>query len=114
MLMKQLVEFPLEDGGTILVEIDEPDGAGKTERVARAKKTIEKAKQSFEKALDNVEPAANAVISKLKGLIEQPDEIGVEFGIKLSMESGVVIASAGIEANFKVTLKWTNLGKEKR
>ncbi len=113
--MKQLVEFPLEVGGTILVEVDEPDDAGKTARVARGgKKTIEKANQNFEKALDSVKPTANAVISKLRDLIEQPGEIGVEFGIKLSAESGVVIASAGIEANFKVTLRWTNLGKEKR
>ena len=112
--MKQLVEFPLEDGSSILVEVDEAESAGKTARVARGDKIVKKANQNFEKALDRVKPTANAVISKLRDLIEEPGEIGVEFGIKLSAESGVVIASAGIEANFKVTLKWTNLGKEKR
>ncbi len=105
--MKQLIEFPLEDGSTILVEVDEPEGAGRTRQVARGgDKTIEKANQTFEKALDKVKPTANAVISKLRDLIEQPDEIGVEFGLKFSAESGVIIAAAGIEANFKVMIKW--------
>ncbi len=104
--MKQLIEFALEDGSTILVEVDAPERAGGTAPVARGGKTIEKAKQNFESALEMVKPTANAVISKLRDLAEQPDEIGVEFGIKLSADSGVVIASAGIEANFKVSLKW--------
>ncbi len=105
--MKQLIEFPLEDGSTILIEVDDPEGAGGTARVARrGEKTITRANQNFEKALDRVKPTANAVISKLRDLIEQPDEISAEFGLKFSAESGVIIASAGIEANFKVTLKW--------
>ncbi|MCP4580496.1 MAG: hypothetical protein GY839_02680 [candidate division Zixibacteria bacterium] len=104
--MKQLVEFPLDDGSSILVEVDESESAGMAAPVAFGEKTIEKAKQSFETALDKVKPTANAVISKLRDLTEQPDEINVEFGIKLSAETGAIIASAGIEANFKVTLKW--------
>ncbi len=104
--MKQIVEFPLEDGSTIWVEVDELEGAGMAAPVALGDKRIKKAKQSFEAALENVKPAASVVISKLRDLIEQPDEIGLEFGIKLSMESGVILASAGMEANFKVTLKW--------
>ncbi|MCK4856620.1 MAG: hypothetical protein KAT58_01495 [candidate division Zixibacteria bacterium] len=105
--MKQLIEFPLEDGSTILVEVDEPESAGGTARVARrGDKIVEKANQSFETALDKVKPTANAVIAKLRGLYDPPDEISVEFGIKLSAETGVVLAAAGMEANFKVTLKW--------
>lgn len=110
--MKQLVEFPLEDGGMILVEVDEPESAGKRARVARGDKTVERANQNFETAMDKVKPTANAVISKLRGLYDPPQEISVEFGLKLSAEAGVVLAAAGIEANYRVTLKWQKSEKE--
>ncbi len=105
--MKRLIEFPLEDGTIILVEVDEPEGAGRSERVARGGvKSLERASQSFETALDKMKPAASAVISKLRGLTDSPDEIGVEFGLKFNAKSGVILASASVEANFKVALKW--------
>ena len=110
--MKRLVEFPLEDGSTILVEVDEPESAGGTARVARGdNKTVAKANQTFEKALDKIKPTANAVISKLRDLTHSPDEITVEFGLKLSAEAGAVLAAAGIEANYKVTLTWKKVEK---
>lgn len=105
--MKRLLEFTLEDGNTIWVEVDEPETPGGAARVSRNdQKTVEKANQSFETALDKVKPTANAVIAKLRSLVDAPDEISVEFGLKFSAEAGVVLASAGIEANYKVTLKW--------
>ncbi len=113
--MKRLVEFPLEDGSNIWVEVDEPEGAGWNERVSRrGDKTVEKANQSFEKALDKVKPTANAVISKLRDLSYSPDEITVEFGLKFNAKAGAVLAAAGIEANYKVTLKWNKDIKKKR
>ena len=111
--MKRLVEFPLEDGSTIMVEVDEPERAGGTTRVSRGgEKTVEKANQSFEAALDKVKPTANAVISKLRDLYDPPDEISVEFGLKLSAKAGVFLAAAGVEANYKVTLKWKKNEKQ--
>ncbi len=50
--MKHLVEFPLEDGGRIVVEIDEPETGG-TVRAGREDKT-EKARETFEDALNKV------------------------------------------------------------
>lgn len=104
--MKRLVEFPLEDGGAIVVEVDGPEPRGGPVRGIRAGEVIEKAAQTFEAALDKIKPAAAAIITKLRQLGEPPDEVGVEFGIKLSAEAGAVIASAGVEANYRVTLTW--------
>ena len=33
-------------------------------------------------------------------------EIEVEFGMKMDVKAGAIIASTGVEANFKVKLKW--------
>src|SRR3990170_7169368 len=103
--MKRLIEFPLQDGGSVIVEVDEPVPEGVVKAV-RPGEVVAKAKETLEDALDKIQPAAHAIITKLRELPDAPDEIGVEFGIKLSAEAGAFIASAGVEANYKVTLKW--------
>ena len=104
--MKQLVEFPLQDGTSIIVEVEQPEG-GVVKAARSPGEVVAKAKETLEDALDKIKPAAQSIIAKLRGLQDAPDEIGVEFGIKLSAEAGAFIASAGVEANYKVTLKWS-------
>lgn len=103
--MKHLVEFPLEDRTSILVEIDEPE-IGNMVRSARPSETIVKAQKTFEEAMEKVKPAAAAIIAKFRSLHDALDEIEVEFGLKLGADAGAFIASAGVKANYKVTLKW--------
>jgi hypothetical protein len=99
--MKQLVEYELEDGSTIIVEVDLPEAS--IERAGRGDQII-KAKERFGEALEQIKPVAQTVFSKLGSL--SADEIGVEFGIKLGAKAGVIIASADTEANFTVSLTW--------
>ena len=103
--MKKLVEFPLEDGTSILVEVEENE-AGGVIKAARAGDTVEKASKTFEQAMDKVRPAASAIIAKIRGLHDAPDEVEVQFGLKLSAEAGAFVAAAGVDANYAVTLKW--------
>lgn len=58
MALKQLLEFPLQDGCTIVVEVDE--GAAGTQRAARPGEVAEQVQKSFEEALAPVAPAAEA------------------------------------------------------
>ncbi|MEJ5241755.1 MAG: CU044_2847 family protein [Anaerolineales bacterium] len=102
--MKQLIEFPLEDGTSILVETEVAEGSGMV-RVSR-EGVPEKARQTFEAALEKIRPAAQVIIQKLRALHDAPDEITVEFGLKMSAEAGAIVAAGGLEANYKVTLKW--------
>jgi hypothetical protein len=104
--MKQLIEFPLEEGGSIVVEVDVPEQEGGSVHAARPGEIAAKAEQTFEAALERIKPAAGAIIGKLRGLSDPPNEMEVEFGLKLSAEAGAVIAAAGAEANYKVVLKW--------
>jgi hypothetical protein len=103
--MKQLIEFPLQDGGAVLVQVDEPLPAGVV-KAARPGEVIKKAGQTFEQALDKIKPAASIIISRLRGLADPPDEIEVEFGLTLNAEAGAFVAAAGAEANYTVTLIW--------
>jgi hypothetical protein len=101
--MRRLIEYPLATGGSVIVEVEDPEGEGVV-RVARGE-IAAKASQTFEEAIDAVKPAILAIISKLKEM-STPGQIGVEFGIKLGAKAGAFFSSADAEANFKVTLTW--------
>jgi hypothetical protein len=102
--MKKLIEFPLEDGNHVIIEVDEeesgPIPAGRGERPVLNQQTLEE-------ALQKVFPAIKAVAQKLGSLDLKPDEVEIAFGIKLSTSLGALIASAGAEANFDITLRWS-------
>lgn len=105
--MKRLVEFPLEEGGTILVEVESEEGAGMVPAARGGERSVtERARQSFEEAWEKVRPAAAAIVGKLRTLHDPPDKVEVTFGLKMDAEAGAILASAGMEANFKVTLTW--------
>ena len=104
--MSRLVEFPLQDGGSVLVEVDAGSAGGRVTRGWGDRSVTDKAEQTFEQAISRVEPAAQTLISRLRSLPEGPDEVGVEFGLELSAEAGAFIAAASTTANFKVSLTW--------
>ncbi|MDW7991470.1 MAG: CU044_2847 family protein [Anaerolineae bacterium] len=111
--MRRLVEFPLEDGTSVWVEVEEVEGPGMVP-AARGEGVPERARQTFEAALERVRPLAKAVICKLRTLADPPDEIDeieVEFGLKLNAEAGAILAAAGTEAHYTVTLTWKREGK---
>lgn len=103
--VKKLVEFELAAGGSILVEVEEHEQGGIVP-AARPGELVAQASLSFEQALEGIKPAAMTIISKLRSLSEAPDEIEVEFGVKLGAEAGALIAAASAEANYIVKLKW--------
>jgi Trypsin-co-occurring domain 1 len=104
--MKRYVEFSSKQGTSIVVEVEEPQPETGEVRAGRPSAVAAKAKQTLEDSLDVVKPAAEALVDKLKNLASAPDEVGIEFGIKLSAEAGAFIASASTEANFSVKLTW--------
>jgi len=104
--MKQLVEFDLEEGGSIWVEVDMPEASGMAPALRGTVDVAEKAGQTFEAALEKARPAAAAIIQKLRALHDPPDEVKVEFGLKMSATAGAVVAATSAEANYKVSLTW--------
>src|SRR5260370_24448776 len=108
MKMKHFVEFKMEDGSAIIVEVDEPETGGTTRASRRPGEIAEEARETFEQALSKIRPATEKAITTLRGLADKPDEIEMEFGFNLSAAAGVVIASARTSANYKGTLRCAN------
>jgi hypothetical protein len=115
--MKRLVEFKLtnnpSDESTIVVEINEPEPEGGVTRASRGPgQMLDVARDTFETGLEKIHRATESAIAKLRNLSEKPDEVTMEFGFNLNAEFGAIIASAGVEANYKVTISWSKKPEE--
>jgi hypothetical protein len=71
--VSRLVEFPLEGGGSVVVEVAESELPEGPVRAARPGEIAAKATQSFEAALAKVRPAAEGIIANLpRSVCRQP------------------------------------------
>ena len=106
-LIKRLVEFPLDQGGSVLIEVDEPPAGPTMRGLGKDRSTlVEKAGETFEDATSAVTPAARSLLARLRSIEDPPDEVGIEFGVQLSAQTEAFIASVAAEANFKVSMTW--------
>lgn len=105
-MMKRLVEFPLDHGGSVLVEVTDPASGPVMRGLRDTTALLQQADESFEAATAAIPLAARSLISRLRSIEEPPDEIGIEFGVQLSAQTGAFIASVAAEANFTVSMTW--------
>lgn len=107
--MARFVEFPLEEGGSILIEVNEEalGRAGFVKAGEPQKDVAEVAKLSFDAAIENVRRASNVMVAKLRNLSTTPDEMQVNFSLKASVELGnLAVSKGGPDASYFVSLKW--------
>ncbi len=105
--MKRLVEFPLDQGGSVVVEVDEPSARPVTRGIGKDRSSlVEEADKTFEDATAAVTPAARSLIARLRSIDDPPDEVGIVFGVQLSAQTGAFIASVAAQANFTVSMTW--------
>jgi hypothetical protein len=100
------VEVPLPAGGSLIVESSSAPETGVV-RAGRARDVAAMAAETFESAIDRLKSAADAVVSKMDTLAKRPNEVTVQFAVKLGTEIGVVIANTSAEANLTLQVKWT-------
>ncbi|WP_381791382.1 CU044_2847 family protein [Streptomyces niveus] len=100
------VEVPLSDGGDDVVRVQIREVDESLVRVGRGGRTVARAERSLGQMLDTVRPVAESFVGRFRGMANAPDELTLEFGVSLSAEADVVIASTATAANFTVTLTW--------
>lgn len=100
------VEFPVEAGGTVLVQVPDEQPAGSVMRGRAAEATIDRADQTFEMALSTIRTVANGVVLQLKDIAVRPQQVTVEFGIELTGKMGSMLVAASASAQLKVSLTW--------
>jgi hypothetical protein len=104
--MGRLIEFEVPGSETLLVETQE-NGTSGPQPLGVEAETIEKATMSLDTAIAKIRPMANILLAELKGLEQRPEEVAIEFGVKLSASAGILIANTAVEGNCKITLKWS-------
>ena len=94
----------------ILIEADDlPEGrTPRYQDYGELRGSKELISQSFQKGMDLIRTCAEQVTSAVETLSKtaQPNEVEVEFGIKLTGEMGALLAKQSTEAHIQVTLKW--------
>jgi hypothetical protein len=102
--MPELMSFPIDGEDAVLVEVDldQPEIGP----VSRTGDLIKSATSSFDGALAHVRRAASIALANFRDMDVRPDEIQVEFGVKLNAQAGAVIARTGGEGHLKVKLTW--------
>jgi hypothetical protein len=110
--VRQLVEFPLDGGGSVFVEVDDREGAAGYVRAGRPGDLAAKAEETFDAAVGVVRTVATRLVGQVQemGAALQPDEVEVQFGICFSGRVGAVIAATEGEAQVTVTLRWAPSG----
>jgi hypothetical protein len=120
--MSRYIQYPTADGGIVLVEIEDAEetaipkgGVVPASRISgQAQAAVQEVGTKFEDALGVVRRNAQAVINKVKGLSDPPDEVEVTFGLKATGELGnFAVAKAGAEANYTIKMTWKREEKSK-
>jgi hypothetical protein len=102
--VNEFVEVPLPDGLGLVVEtVDIRPG---TVPAGRLHDLADSAAESFDSAMNRVRNAAGTVVQRMNAMAQPPDEVTVEFAVKLATQAGVVIANTSAEANLTVRLSW--------
>jgi hypothetical protein len=109
--MSKYVETLIGDLGSVQIEISEEMVVSHAQGdVVKASPSLEdisrRAKSAFSKALEITQMMANEFGNKLKELAESPNEVELTFGLKVDASASTLIAKAGTEGQFQVTLKW--------
>lgn len=104
--MANIVQFKLETAPNVFtdVAVEVRDAAVGQQQIGRAGDVVEQATMTFNQVLGQLTSLSSSLMNALREVA--PDKVDVEFGVKLSATSGVIVASGTGEAAFKITLKW--------
>jgi hypothetical protein len=105
-MAEELVLMTIGDAPAVLVEAGTEIGMPVGIEPASIDDVVQNAAAGFDAAIDAISASAARVVDAMRRAGE-PDEVTLQFGIKITVEAGAIIAKTGGEANFSVTLKWT-------
>ncbi|MFB7106702.1 CU044_2847 family protein [Streptomyces hydrogenans] len=92
-----------EGSDTAVFEVDGEFGGSDLE-LAAGGDVVARARVSLSEALDQVRPVLARVVETTRDL--GPEEVEIQFGLKMGGETGVIIAKGTAEVNFAVRLVW--------
>ena len=92
--------------GQSVVLVDLASKAGLREVSLKPQDLAERSAAALDSGMASIREMAERVSSATRGLAHRPEEVMVEFGLKLDVSGRAVIAQAGAEVHLTVTLTW--------
>ncbi|GAA2520505.1 CU044_2847 family protein [Winogradskya humida] len=102
--MTVLVEVGLDGGGSLLLEAAGTGVAGPV-KAGRGSDAVHALHDSLREQLRPAAQASREMIEELRGT--GPDDVTIEFGLKLVAGLGALVATSKAECHFKVTVRWS-------
>ena len=99
----------MTNASDVQVLVEFPDRPGVHEASlwdVRSENLQEKSEEALQRAMVTIENMAGRVAALKDSISENFKEVQVEFGVKLDVEAGALIAKTGVEATINVTLTW--------
>ncbi|MFG2693605.1 CU044_2847 family protein [Kitasatospora sp. NPDC048407] len=122
--MTGFTDVMLADGTSVLLEVSElqapdrasgdldlPDGSGELVAVGRARDAARTTGEALREALQPLGGVLDLVHGAVRSAVRPPDEVEVEFGVKLSKDLRLGIVAAGAQAVLTVRATW-QVGRE--
>ncbi|MEE1756586.1 CU044_2847 family protein [Streptomyces sp. SP18CS02] len=103
--MSTLMQYTTDSGAQVVVEMD--GRAPGAQPVGRGENSLARAGRTFDEALEGIHAAAESALRVFREGTLRPDGVELEFGVKLTAESGAVIAKAAAEGHLTVRLSWS-------
>ncbi|MGI5324855.1 CU044_2847 family protein [Actinomadura nitritigenes] len=101
------------DSGSIVVEGDQ-EQIGYASVAKRPGDIAYEVSGKLEEALKAFRDSAASALTVFRDDVLRPDEVEVEFGLKLNAEVGAVLAKASAEGSLVVKLRWARSGGEEQ
>lgn len=102
--MAGLVRVSLDDGGWLLAESGDEPAAGPVQ-AGRVTDAVQDLPATLRTVLAPVTQASRDVLAELRDI--GPDEVRVEFGIRLTVAAGAVLTKGEAGCHLKITLGWS-------
>jgi len=105
------VVFEIDEGAPIMVELVAAPGQAVPMALTTPQDLAKVSDEAMQSAMNTIHQMARRLTTATKDLAIPPSKVELEFGLKLTGETGALIAKAGGEAALKVKLTWE---KEKK
>jgi Trypsin-co-occurring domain 1 len=102
-----LLAVPVEEGSDDVVVFEVDRSTIMEDQVLASREpglVVARTRTTLEEALTHLKPSLSKIVHTLHGTA--PDEMEVEFGLKMGGETGVIVAKGTAEVNFRITLCW--------
>ena len=95
--MRQPLQFTTNSGAAFEIEV----GGGQEGVTTSQDKSGSAGIASWEGALSGVRTGVQALLDTLRDSVVSPDEVSIEFGIRVTAEGGAIIAATPTEGQFR-------------